>query len=385
MTRKTLFILAAALLILGVLPITTAQEAGSGRAAEVFDFPAQHRFQADQPVATEDYGGWLYFTGALTDAETGDLYGYQFTVFEAKVKQMGGIVLYNVHAAISDVRESAHPFYRYLPLFDGEASKAAQGFDEARAEAFWRYEDPHTTLTHWEESDEWVIVSAHETTTGRDAEQTIGMELTLVNDKVDYILHRPDGIAGMGVCTNQDPATMAGLSYYYSHPALTTTGTLTIDGGEVRVRGDTWFDHQWGNFQNCHVGWDWFSLRLDDGSYLMLFNFKTRDGGDLPDLRGLTYIAPDGGVQWRLGAEAATLTPTRWWRSDRYGLRYPLEWLIETPVGAFALEPYFDEQTMASAEAMNTINYWEGVMRVRAGDHAGSQVGLAYMELANYP
>ncbi|MEP0761712.1 MAG: hypothetical protein HRF48_03150, partial [Chloroflexota bacterium] len=345
MARKAFFIFAT-LLLAGALSVVRAQDdAGSGRAARIFDFPAQHRFQADQPVATEDFGGWLYFTGVLTDDATGDRYGYQFTVFEGKVKQMGGAVLYDVHVAISDVRESAHPFYRYSPFLRGEAAATAEGFDEARGESFWRYTDPHTSLTYYERSDAWVIVTEGETTTGRDPEARIGLNLTLVNDKADYLLQRPGGVIGMGDCTAQDPATMAGMSYYYSHPALTTTGALTLDGRVIHVSGDTWFDHQWGNFQNCFTGWDWFSFRLDDGGYVMLFNFKSRDGGDLPGQRGLTVIDPDGGVQWWLGPEAGTLTPVRWWRSDRYGLHYPVEWVIDTPAGRYAVAPYFDEQT----------------------------------------
>ena len=90
-------------------------------------------------------------------------------------------------------------------------------------------------------------------------------------------------------------------------------------------------------------------------------------------------------MQWWLGPEAGTLTPVRWWRSDRYGLRYPVDWIIDTPAGRYAVAPYFDEQTMPTPTEMNPINYWEGIVRVREGSQAGPQVGVGYMELANYP
>jgi predicted secreted hydrolase len=59
-----------------------------------------------------------------------------------------------------------------------------------------------------------------------------------------------------------------------------------------------------------------------------------------------------------------------------------LEWIISTPMGSYAAEPYFDEQTMNTAKG--EVKYWEGIMRIREGDHAGRQVGNGYMELAGY-
>jgi predicted secreted hydrolase len=76
------------------------------------------------------------------------------------------------------------------------------------------------------------------------------------------------------------------------------------------------------------------------------------------------------------------MTATRWWKSELFGNRYPLEWIIDTPAGKFALEPYFDEQTMNVAGS--AIKYWEGIVRVRAGDHSGKQIGTGYLELTGY-
>jgi hypothetical protein len=59
-----------------------------------------------------------------------------------------------------------------------------------------------------------------------------------------------------------------------------------------------------------------------------------------------------------------------------------VDWILDTPVGRYALEPYFDEQTMGVGEGQ--VKYWEGIMRVRAGDHTGKQVGVAYLEMAGY-
>jgi predicted secreted hydrolase len=114
----------------------------------------------------------------------------------------------------------------------------------------------------------------------------------------------------------------------------------------------------------------------------MIFNHKDPSSNDLPNMRGLTYIDQDGNVTRWIGDEAVNLTATRWWMSDLFGFRYPLDWILNTPVGEFAMEPYFDEQTMNVAKG--EVKYWEGIMRVREGNLTGKQIGKGYMELAGY-
>ena len=102
---------------------------------------------------------------------------------------------------------------------------------------------------------------------------------------------------------------------------------------------------------------------------------------DIPSQRSLTYIDADGNVTWWQGENAANLTATRWWTNPS-GTKYPLDWILDTPIGKFALEPYFDEQNM-DVEG-SPINYWEGIMRVRAGDLGGEQIGTGYLEMTGY-
>jgi len=42
------------------------------------------------------------------------------------------------------------------------------------------------------------------------------------------------------------PATpnMTGMTRYYTHPSMSTTGTVKIDGRQIMVKGESWFDHQ---------------------------------------------------------------------------------------------------------------------------------------------
>jgi hypothetical protein len=60
----------------------------------------------------------------------------------------------------------------------------------------------------------------------------------------------------------------------------------------------SWKDHEYSTsaLSAGSVGWDWFSLQLDDGSALMLFQIRREDGSLEPASSG-TFILPDGSTQ----------------------------------------------------------------------------------------
>ena len=113
----------------------------------------------------------------------------------------------------------------------------------------------------------------------------------------------------------------------------------------------------------------------------MAYDLKDPLKHSIPSERRLTYIDPKGNIAWWKGKGAANITATRWWTSPS-GTKYPLDWVLETPVGRFALEPYFDEQNMDMQDS--PIKYWEGIMRVREEDLGGKQIGAGYLEMTGY-
>ena len=353
-------------------------ENNSGKAEDVFDFPKDHVLHHPEEIVKNIrlFAEWLYWTGILHDVETGDIYGIQYTLFQMDL-QPGLMALIN-HVAISDIYNSQHPFYGYSTLPDH--ANITNGTDSTKG-TYWQYNDNQTTLTYWMDLDAWNIVTQGNRSNDSENGQTISLNLTLINDKADYYLQTPTGKNEQGTCLGFGLEDMAGLSFYYSHPAINTTGTLTIDGREINVKGDSWFDHQWGGFRQCYPAWDWFSLRLDNGSFVMLYNLRDPFMNDIPRKRSLTYIDAEGNVIWWQGENAANLTATRWWTNPS-GTKYPLDWILDTPIGKFALEPYFDEQNM-DVEG-SPINYWEGIMRVRAEDLGGDQIGTGYLEMTGY-
>jgi predicted secreted hydrolase len=113
----------------------------------------------------------------------------------------------------------------------------------------------------------------------------------------------------------------------------------------------------------------------------MLYDLKDPLKHSIPSQRRLTHIDSNGSIAWWQGKNASKMIATRWWTSPS-GIKYPVDWILETPIGKFALEPYFDEQNM-DVEG-SPIKYWEGIMRVRAGDLRGKQIGTGYLEMTGY-
>jgi predicted secreted hydrolase len=249
--------------------LSTASD--SGKAEAVFDFPKDHSLHQPQEVVknTKLFAEWLYWTGILHDEETGNPYGIQYTLFQMDL-QPGSMAFIN-HVAISDVYNSQHSFYGYsIPT---DRANVTSGNDGSRG-TYWRYEDNLTNLTYWNDMDGWNIITRGSASVGGGKSQTISMNLTVANDNADYYLQSPTGITEQGTCLSIGLDSMAGRSFYYSHPVMRTTGTITIGQRTINVTGDSWFDHQWGGFRQCYPAWDWFSLRLYDGSYIMLYDLR---------------------------------------------------------------------------------------------------------------
>jgi predicted secreted hydrolase len=171
-------------------------------------------------------------------------------------------------------------------------------------------------------------------------------------------------------------------SQYYSFTRLGTEGTVVLDGETLEVEGECWMDHEFSSSQleGDQVGWDWLSLRLDDGRDLMLYHLRREDGG--VDFRRATLVEADGRTRY-LGPEEWSAEPTRVWRSPESGAPYPVEWRVRVPSARLDLlvEPDRDEQENRS-ELPSAPTYWEG--GVTARDPEGSPVGRGFLELTGY-
>ncbi|QYK12330.1 carotenoid 1,2-hydratase [Shewanella rhizosphaerae] len=160
-------------------------------------------------------------------------------------------------------------------------------------------------------------------------------------------------------------------SYYYSQPFIAITGSVTLDGKVRRVGGQGWLDREWSSqfLTRQQQGWDWFALRLDDASTLMLFQLRSK--GD--SFYSARRMFADGSGR-NIKSSGITMKATEWQKID--GANYPIAWQIAIP----------SEQLNLSVSPLNpdslmplSVRYWEGPIQV-----SGSHRGQGYMELTGY-
>ena len=185
-----------------------------------------------------------------------------------------------------------------------------------------------------------------------------------------------NGAAGL----SQKSADPGNASYYYSVPRMQTEGSIHVDGREFTVRGLSWLDREWSTSALApeQVGWDWFALQLSDGSDLMFYQLRTRDGRQDPMSAG-TLTGPDGAAT-HLGADAITIDVEDVWESPAGG-EYPSAWTLRLPGRGLTLRI---SPVIADQELFTTVRYWEGAVDV-SGQRDGKPIsGRGYVELTGY-
>jgi len=358
--------------ILFTLIITAVLLAGCGGHTQeekeklAYKLPQDHRMHQDKRYQTPQSMDWLYFTGKVTS--NGDIYGYEVNIFQVWIEDIQSFG-YRTDIAITDVsRQSYHAsiiFSLASPIYH---------YDTQRKENVWEYNDEGVSIRHWESSDVWEL----SVNNAKSGDEYFAIDLILRNETMGYYPETDDGIIKMGRCKGGTIENMLGLSYYYTHPALTSKGTFVIGSSLIPVEGSTWFDHQWGNFNTCPSNWDWFSLRLDNGDKIMLFKFNEagNPAQQIDELLTSTYMSADGTLEYRSGKGAFIATPLREYTSTVTGKTFRVDWKLETAYGIFYIRPFVDEQVIPSESAP----YYEGLVEVRQNSENGPLVGTGYLE-----
>ena len=144
-------------------------------------------------------------------------------------------------------------------------------------------------------------------------------------------------------------------------------------------------DHEFGSADlgKDLVGWDWFSLQLDDQTELMLYRLRRTDGSADPVSSG-TFIDRDGRGH-HLSIGDFILEPISYWTSPTSQARYPQRWRLTIPSQQLSLElvPLMAEQELSTTRSTQ-VTYWEGAIET-AGTAQGQPIhGQGYMELTGY-
>jgi predicted secreted hydrolase len=323
-----------------------------------WDFPAD--FGPHPEYQTE----WWYYTGTLEDP-AGRSFGYQLTLFRRGLLPPGDWVerasswsttqVFMGHFALSDIRDQEHHSFERF-------SRGAAGLAGAEAEP----------LRVWLEN--WAITQTAPDTFRLQAEQDgIQIDLTLADQK-GLIFHGEEGYSQKG----PDPGN---ASYYVSQTRLKTTGTIQLQGEEVPVTGLSWMDHEFSTsaLSEGQVGWDWFSIQLENDLELMVFQIRRADGGVDPYSSGTLVLAD--GETLPLDQDQFAIQVTNTWRSPHTGADYPAGWVVRVPDVGLTLEI---QPRMADQEMDVSYAYWEGAVLVSGSLGSEQVTGTGYVELTGY-
>ena len=255
--------------------------AGGARAGEAFEMPRPGRvwsFPRDHGAHPEYKTEWWYYVGHLK-AASGESFGYQLTFFRVALRKPDPQArsawslhtVYFAHLALTDAA-------RRTFFFREKAGRGALGLSGAAA----------GTMKVW--IDDWRAELQGEEFHLQAQDGGLGLDLVLKPLK-------PPALHGQGGYSRKS-ATSDAASYYYSLPRLDTRGTITVDGRQLAVTGESWMDHEF--FTSAMApnlsGWDWFSLQLADGWEVMLYLLRHKDGSVDPASSG-SLIDPQGNTR----------------------------------------------------------------------------------------
>jgi predicted secreted hydrolase len=141
------------------------------------------------------------------------------------------------------------------------------------------------------------------------------------------------------------------------------------------------FTHQ---LEEGQVGWDWFSLQLNDNTELMLFRIRRRNSSVDPYSSG-TYIDSDGRPV-HLRKQDFSLTPEGdSWKNPASGAVYPVRWRVSVPKLQIEVQAttLLNSQELAGP-SQRIPAYWEGAIDLDGHRGAAALVGSGYLEMTGY-
>lgn len=299
---------------------------------------------------------WWYYTGHLTGGD-GHPYAYELTFFLLRVdlnatndlrsKWFGDTALMGHFAVVDEISGRYVHRSRFKPA-------------GARATASSKVYD--VRLMDWTAQGD---LTRHHVSAS-DGQTRI--ELALTPEK-PVVAHGHQGIVDKGGHAN----------HYFSFTRMKTAGTLTLDGQVIPVTGTSWFDREFGYMGvPGDKGWDWYSLRLEDGTDFMIYTIRTADGRILPASQACRISRES--VEECIPLSEAKIDPLGVWVSPHTGGIYPSSWHLRIPKWAvdLVIVPTVVDQEFTYRNGGPI--YWEGSCRVLG--HPSN--GKGYVELVGY-
>jgi len=347
--------------------------------------PAQEasRFQTVQGGCNlafpEDHGPhpgfrseWWYYTGNVRSAD-GRPFGYQVTIFRYQTGPLGETrqwpdpasawrtqQIFIAHAAVSDIDKDVH--YQAQTAAREALQMAGAGHQKKQAIIF---------------VGNYSIAIGPGQHRLRAPAPDFGLDLRLEPQK-QLVLHGKRGYSRKG-------STPAKASCYYSYTRMSTLGTVTIHGQTLPVTGLSWMDHEFSTapLEAGLVGWDWFSVQLENNTELMMY-FLRQDDGRYHSASSGTFVDAAGNLTSLTRADIE-IESLKTWQSPYSKGRYPSAWRVDIAKLGLSLnvEAQAANQEMRTRQTTGIV-YWEGSVKARGTLDGQSIRGEGYVELTGY-
>lgn len=339
-----------------------SMQAAPGVSFETDNRVREFRFPDDHGSHPDFLTEWWYFTGNLS-GESGKEFGYQLTFFRRalepgagsneRTSSLASSQVYMAHFTLTDAGSEsftyAERFQRGNNIIAGAKNEPVSVWLQD-----WRFDQLP--------DGRFSLAASHE------------------DISIDLILEDDGGVALQGEA-GLSRKSASSASYYYSMPFLTTSGTIISGGTQYRVTGQSWMDHEFssGTLAPGQIGWDWFSIHLDDGTAIMAYQMRLEDGSIDPYSHG--SVMDPGGKPVHLASRDFDVKPLSTWKSSGSGAEYPSGWelIIPSQNTELTIQPLLQDQELALS-----YTYWEGAVKVSGTVNGVEVSGSGYVELTGY-
>lgn len=320
-------------------------------------FPRDHGAHLEHAVE------WWYLTGHIFDSDSSKLYGVQFTLFrvasQAKALNGNRRSQYVIHFAFSDIKAKTFDHFSYTLPDQPDLVHVSETDLDLRGPGFFVKRDADDNIeVSWQ-----TILSGHD--------QPLKIDATM-RPQTSLVMHGDKGVSFKGDCESC-------ATFYSSFPRLDGRVRLQLRSRSEQLNGLFWYDHEFGShvLDKKQVGWDWFGISFNDGTYMMAF--QLRDKAHKPVFSSARI---GGGLKERqLNPREIKLKPLSYWTSQATGARYPIRWQVHHPEhGELEIVSEISDQEVV-AKFFGFPDYYEGNCRVIKD---GKIIGHAYLEMNGY-
>lgn len=303
---------------------------------------------------------WWYLTGHLKTKQ-GAEYGFQWTLFRNSLSpkaKLGNAFdsnqIYFFHSALTDLQKNKHSFFEDRSRgFMGEAKVDLETLNHKIKNATIQMKDGIIHL--------------------KNKTPLFAYDLKLKPEK-PAVYHGKNNVSLKG----PEPCN---ASQYISYTRLNVTGTLQTSLKKQKVTGTAWMDQEFSSSQLSKkaVGWDWFSIQMNNNTELMLYFLRDQKGTYLPYSSG-TFVNAKGKSQ-HLELKDIEIKKLEDWPAQKNQI-YPKSWSIkikklELDFIVIAKLP----NSINNAQKSTKTTYYEGPAEITS---QSQNLGQAYIELSGY-